>query len=98
MTEANKAALEWFQKLCNDESFKRETVGCHHYRQKQAIIKALQAPAVPDGWKLVPIEPTEEMDDAAHGKNSGRCSSSWCSCDCKKIYKAMLSAAPTYGE
>lgn len=40
---------------------------------------------VPEGWQLVPVEPTEEMLDAGyftnHGANRG-------------IYRAMLAAAP----
>ncbi len=54
---------------------------------------------VPDGWKLVPVEPTAAMEDAAfdtfeiddaktQGFNSGT--------DARNaIYKAMLAAAPT---
>lgn len=47
--------------------------------------------AVPDGWKLVPVEPTREMIDAAMGFRSD-------SCDPRTIavedYHAMLAAAP----
>jgi len=38
---------------------------------------------IPDGWRLVPIEPTEEMKKAAEGEYS-----------LKLAYKAMLRAAP----
>lgn len=47
----------------------------------------LNAQAVPDGWKLVPIEPTDEMEmawDDAHGDGS----------PFHSMYSAMLSAAP----
>lgn len=40
---------------------------------------------VPDGWKLVPIEPTEEMRRAAMNLHNDT-----------MIYQAMLSAAPEY--
>jgi len=42
------------------------------------------APAVPQGWKLVPVEPTDAMVDAAH--HAG-----WSRID---IYSAMLAATP----
>ena len=53
------------------------------------------AAAVPEGWKLVPVEPTEIMQDAGvvvmptvdcHPYDAGM------------VYKAMLAAAPTQGE
>jgi hypothetical protein len=52
-------------------------------------------PAVPEGWKLVPVEPTEIMQDAGvvvmptvdcHPYDAGM------------VYKAMLAATPTQGE
>ena len=47
----------------------------------------LPAPVVPEGWKMVPVDPTPEMLDAGyftnHGANRG-------------IYRAMLSASPEY--
>jgi hypothetical protein len=50
--------------------------------------------SVPDGWKLVPIEPTPEMIDAA--------CCGWVIRDREmrkrlKIYRAMIAAAPNYG-
>lgn len=55
--------------------------------------KAAKAQAVPEGWKLVPIDPTQEMFDAAfhapsvgHPETSGQSYGS--------IYKVMVSAAP----
>lgn len=60
---------------------------------------ALAAKAVPDGWKLVPVEPTEEMlyealkvddkayaDGSQHGASIGEC------------WDAMRAAAPTPAE
>ncbi len=48
-------------------------------------------PAVPDGWKLVPVEPTEEMilgfwGEIRHGEPEIAAA--------KDAYRAMLSAAP----
>lgn len=39
--------------------------------------------SIPKGYKLVPVEPTQEMLDAAYGKVGG------------EFYKAALAAAPT---
>jgi len=44
--------------------------------------------AVPDGWKLVPVEPTDEMIDA------GCDASSAFRVDIDRSYRAMLAAAP----
>ena len=56
------------------------------------------APSIPEGWKLVPIEPTPEMMRAAqkadhdHGNHE-----EWLEYDgedVKRVYRAMLAAAP----
>ena len=51
-----------------------------------ALVGKIPTPVVPEGWQLVPVEPTEEMLDAGyftnHGANRG-------------IYRAMLAAAPS---
>lgn len=48
------------------------------------------APAVPDGWKLVPVEPTQEMVDACfEGTSAG---------GIQKGYRAMLAAAPEHSQ
>jgi hypothetical protein len=50
----------------------------------------LEQPAVPEGMKLVPVEPTKEMIDRGRTDNSiqGRAFAEAC-------YRAMLAAAPT---
>lgn len=55
---------------------------------ESALYTAPPAPAVPDGRKLVPVEPTEEMLRAAY-RESGVYSA--------KAYRAMLAAAPEGG-
>lgn len=50
-----------------------------------ALSGAQLAPSVPDGWKLVPIEPTPEMLASAWGIDA---------CDIAGTYAAMLAAAP----
>ena len=67
---------------------------CPECGSKEATLPGAQpAPSVPDGWKLVPIEPTQEMidhviderlDALAAGKDHTFID----------IYKAMLAAAP----
>jgi hypothetical protein len=61
----------------------------------RATPPAAEQPAEPQGWKLVPVEPTEIMQDAGvvvmptvdcHPYDAGM------------VYKAMLAAAPTQGE
>lgn len=45
------------------------------------------------GWKLVPVEPTQEMLNA-HSKNFGYVDTRWCEGDIEGAWEAMLSAAP----
>jgi len=52
-------------------------------------LAATQSSAVPAGWKVVPVEATEEMLCAGGDYLDG---DSFCHAD--KVYKAMLSAAP----
>lgn len=49
-------------------------------------------PTLPAGWKLVPIEPTDEMETAAEDdyEQRGETFPGW-----KSAYAAMLAAAPT---
>ena len=72
-------ALHWVQYTADWQACDQAA----DYLRAQA--DAHPAPAVPAGWKLVPVEPTEEMLDAGyftnHGANRG-------------IYRAMLAAAP----
>lgn len=46
-------------------------------------------PEIPDGWKLVPVEPTKEMIDAGLRKNASN-PHPWC----PAVYRAMLAASP----
>ena len=63
-----------------------------------ALPGAQPAPSIPEGWKLVPIEPTPKMMRAAqkadhdHGNHE-----EWLEYDgedVKRVYRAMLAAAP----
>lgn len=53
------------------------------------LYTAPPAPAVPEGWKLVPVEPTEEMLRAAFREASVYSPAA---------YRAMLGAAPESGK
>ena len=87
-------ALEQFAEFMAAESIKagdypdgwqcKAANAAHDYAQ--AGRAAPTAPVVPEGWKLVPIEPTQEMIDAhVDGVQSG---------GMQKGYRAMLAAAP----
>jgi hypothetical protein len=52
---------------------------------QEEAYKAGMAAAVPDGWKVVPVEPTKEMVDAWISAYEGYIQDVW---------KAMLSASP----
>ena len=63
----------------------------------QAAIPAAGSGAVPDGWKLVPVEPTPEMLDvagAALAKNGAEGNVIELQGDAHKAYAAMLAATP----
>ena len=50
--------------------------------------QAQNAPSIPEGWKLVPIEPTEEMYNAG----ANHCDGYWSTA--QAVWDAMLAAAP----
>lgn len=54
----------------------------------QGLLDSSVGGAAPDGWQLVPIEPTHNMVDNAHN-----CDSYF---EVQDIYKAMLAAAPKH--
>lgn len=49
---------------------------------------ARRAPAVPQGWKLVPVEPTEDQLWCLYGRFVGQLTTE------AKLYSDMLAAAP----
>ena len=60
--------------------------GVRFARARQELSTPAQAVAVPDGWKLVPTEPTEAMMHAAQNVPAPR--------PYGAVYRAMLAAAP----
>ena len=77
--------LTWRCPLCKAEGQSPEVMRtCPECGSKDATLPGAQpAPSVPEGWQLVPIEPTQEMLDAT----------SWPNC-AGTDYKKMLAAAP----
>lgn len=76
------------------EELKKVKQADYEARIRSALVAQPVAVGVPEGWKLVPKEPTEEMHDAArdwsvkkYGQGVGRDGSEGC-------YRAMLAASP----
>lgn len=63
----------------------------------QAALEAALQPAVGGGWKMVPVEPTEEMQIAGFQAWEATCFRSDVS-QGDDIYKAMLAASPAIQE
>ena len=65
-----------------------------------ALDAAPQAPpaAVPAGYALVPVEPTEAMLDAGHAAAWRRIPSCFDMTDAEIVYRSMLAAAERKGE
>lgn len=79
-----------------DSAFEHgKAVGWNAYRaamlQSFGNFEQLNSPVIPDGWKLVPVEPTEEMNKAG-----------WTAMNehdaINPTYRAMLAAAPDFRE
>jgi hypothetical protein len=94
--DALEAALEWIDAVPENTElpampgFDRDKVNeliasAKRQRERQAV-------AVPDGWKLVPIEPTEAMLDDGQESLARVIDPTFE--DVLSAYKAMLSAAP----
>lgn len=81
MTMTPEQALETIQRFLTSRDISA-------FDQELDVIRtALSRPVVPEGWKLVPVEPTQEMLNAT----------SWPGC-AKTDYKHMLAAAPEPAE
>lgn len=59
-----------------------------HAAYYAAAPAAPSQPAVPQGWKLVPVEPTPDMEGA------GRVNMAYGSCTARQVWIAMLAATP----
>ena len=90
--------LNWRCPLCKAEGQSPEVMRvCPECGSKEATLPGAQAqpaPSVPEGWKLVPIEPTEKMI------NEGTCAATlpgphYIDSACaKQCWTNMLAAAP----
>lgn len=58
-----------------------------------SVLEAKLATTIPDGWKLVPIEPTRQMMSQGHFALGGTDRGKF-----RRIYQAMIAAAPEVGE
>ncbi|QHJ76792.1 MAG: hypothetical protein [Bacteriophage sp.] len=76
----------WIQ--CSKQAYDRaETSG-----QRVRVLyerPALNSPEIPDGWQLVPIEPTRQMMAQGHFAMGGTDRGKF-----RRIYQAMVAAAP----
>lgn len=89
----------------------RDVIEWYHAQLRIELARAALAPAVPPGWKLVPVEPTPEMVSAYLDRNDAY----WHDCDALPTppgtwrtgtpseataasYRAMLKAAPSAKE
>ena len=54
-------------------------------------------PVAVDGWRLVPVEPTPEMDRAGANTFGGQGDSADARYECAVMYRAMLAASPSVG-
>ena len=92
---ATEVMIEHNSKLARDPAHLRRLVAFWpeenivHQLAKNALAY-MEREAVPAGWKLVPVEPTQEMVDACFdGTSTG---------GIQKGYRAMLAAAPEVGK
>lgn len=78
----------WTSKLGGTMEFHQGNGGCSLY------FTPLNSPEIPDGWKLVPIEPTDAMQVAAANAirfDTTAINKLWTG---KRVFDAMLAAAP----
>ena len=106
-TEQQPTALRLASELdCHNASLDRKCA--KELRRQHDEIEALKQ-AVPEGWMLVPVEPTQEMVRAAGASIYGspyEKAVEWCKeekFECSayegtEAYRAMLAAAPHPGE
>ncbi|WP_313332830.1 hypothetical protein [Comamonas sp.] len=91
-TEAQPEALRLAERIEGDMTCQGDAEIAAELRRQHAEIQQLKAQlsarqAAPDGWRLVPLEPTVAQINAAHARGFFRALSI-------PLYDAMLSAAP----
>jgi hypothetical protein len=89
-----RAAVEFNRKVIEDnpavetgawkDAFQWVMNAAHH------LVDASAPQPVPEGWKLVPVEPTRQMMSQGHFAMAGTDRGKF-----RRIYQAMLAAAPT---
>lgn len=105
--EALRRLYDVARKVDASESGEFETLLQGELAVAELVLRDAAAPVVPvaaqsvvpEGWKLVPIEPTEAMllevdeDVGGHCYSCSVWKASWD--DCRRVYAAMLAAAPS---
>ena len=90
-----------FQNFCPPRSFGHP--GSHYPGRQPTLWMPLPTPpakpaGVPDGWRLVPVESTSEMDIAGADIAKLRGAELFGRNDAKRVWSAMLAAAPSAPE
>ena len=85
--------------LARNWATKQKYLELSHPNAILSLISRLEAieanAAVPEGWKLVPLDPTEQMVDASHRYSEEfMFEPKWTRKLCRCAYTLMLSAAP----
>jgi len=95
MKPTQEQVVEWFnQSISHEKRYAGST-----YRLANLAFAAGQASTIPEGWKLVPVEPTDDMVRLG-GENTDSIDWSDASQDepyelAEKVYRAMIAAAPS---
>lgn len=100
MTDHMDEALDLFKRVWNRKDLDTETqIEQVHAALSAAYERGRQesAPAIPAGWKLVPLEPTEAMMMHFAGTSIGKLPAEKRERELE-AYRAMLAAAPEAGQ
>ena len=103
MNEQQRKALDALDALYGD-AIDGGFQPSEHAFEKRKVLKEyiLNSTPVPEGWQLVPVEPTREMMIASEGWHEYDVPDHWVNCnEVRRVYgsyRAMLAAAPTREE
>jgi len=92
--DAHEIMFETYRNIASSSAM--QLVRDYEEQVRDALSRPVQEPvAVPDGWKLVPIKPTDDMLDSALGVHEARDGEDEeFFAEFRRTYRAMLSAAP----
>lgn len=94
MTNIKAVDVSEIEKLVFRNVHNAEIISARELREYLDCSPSVSAPTMPEGYALVPIEPTEEMLEAGYnaGYLGGHEGDEWVYASPMKTYKAMLSA------